>query len=45
MYWEWHAGIANIFKILRIDLVFRGNYKDIPGATQFAIKGGAGFYF
>ena len=45
MYWEWHAGIANILKIIRIDFVFRGNYKDIPGATQFAIKGGAGFYF
>jgi len=45
MYWEWHAGIANILKIIRIDFVFRGNYKDIPGATKFAIKGGAGFYF
>jgi len=45
MYWEWHVGVANILKILRIDFVFRGNYKDIPGATKFAIKGGAGFYF
>jgi hypothetical protein len=45
IYWEWHAGIANILKVIRIDFVFRGNYKDIPGATKFAIKGGAGFYF
>jgi len=45
MYWEWHAGIANILKVIRIDFVFRGNYKDIPGASQFTIKGGAGFYF
>ncbi|MCF6212780.1 MAG: DUF5686 and carboxypeptidase regulatory-like domain-containing protein [Flavobacteriaceae bacterium] len=45
IYWEWHVGVANILKILRIDFVFRGNYKDIPGASQFTIKGGAGFYF
>ena len=45
MYWEWHVGVANILKIFRIDFVYRGNYKDMPGATKYAIKGGAGFYF
>lgn len=44
-YYEYHVGIDNIFKLLRIDFVFRGNYKDLPGATNFAIKGGVGFYF
>ena len=44
-YYEYHIGVDNIFKILRIDFVFRGNYLDLPGATKFAIKGGLGFYF
>ncbi|MDY7396285.1 DUF5686 family protein [Aureibaculum sp. 2210JD6-5] len=44
-YYEYFVGIDNIFKFIRIDFVFRGNYMDIPGATKFAIKGGFGFYF
>ncbi len=44
-YYEYHAGVGNIFKLIRIDLVYRGNYKDIPGATKFGIKGGINFYF
>jgi hypothetical protein len=44
-YYEYHVGIDNIFKLLRIDFVFRGNYRDMPGATKFGIKGGVGFYF
>lgn len=45
LYWEYHVGVGNIFKLIRIDLVYRGNYKDIPGVTKFAVKGGLGFYF
>ncbi len=45
LYWEYHAGIDNIFKLLRIDFVFRGSHRDLPGATNFAIKGGINFYF
>ena len=45
VYWEYHAGVDNIFKFLRIDAVFRGSYRDLPGATNFAIKGGINFYF
>ncbi len=44
-YYEYHIGVGNIFKLLRIDFVFRGNYLDLPGATKFAIKGGVGFHF
>jgi len=44
-YYEYHIGVDNIFKLLRIDFVFRGNYLDMPGATKFGIKGGVGFYF
>ncbi len=45
VYWEYHFGIGNIFKIFRIDFEYRGSYRDVPGATNFAVKGGFGFYF
>ncbi len=45
LYWEYHVGIGNIFKLLRIDLEYRGSYRDVPNATKFAVKGGLGFYF
>ncbi len=44
-YWEYSAGIGNIFKVFRIDFGWRGNYKDLPGANNFTIKGEFGFYF
>ncbi|QCX37510.1 carboxypeptidase-like regulatory domain-containing protein [Aureibaculum algae] len=44
-YYEYFVGVDNIFKFIRIDFVFRGNYLDMPGATKFAVKGGFGFYF
>ncbi len=45
LYWEYHVGIGNIFKLIRIDLSYRGSYRDVPNVTKFAIKGGFGFYF
>lgn len=45
LYWEYHFGIGNIFKLFRIDFEYRGNYRDVPNTTNFAIKGGIGFYF
>ncbi|MCF6223617.1 MAG: DUF5686 and carboxypeptidase regulatory-like domain-containing protein [Flavobacteriaceae bacterium] len=45
LYWEYHFGIGNIFKLFRIDFEYRGSYRDVPNATNFAIKGGFGFYF
>jgi len=45
VYWEYHAGVANIFKIFRVDFVYRGSYRDLPDATNFAVKGGFEFYF
>ena len=44
-YYEYYVGVDNIFKLLRINFIFRGNYLDIPGATKFGIKGGVNFYF
>lgn len=45
LYWEYHFGIGNIFKFIRIDFEYRGSYRDVPNATKFAVKGGFGFYF
>lgn len=45
LYWEYHVGVDNIFKLLRIDFIFRGSHRDLPEATKFAVKGGINFYF
>lgn len=45
IYWEYHAGIGNIFKVFRIDFAWRGSYLDLPGANRFAVKGVFGFHF
>ncbi len=44
-YWEYSAGIGNIFKVFRIDFSWRGSYLYMPEATRFAVKGSFGFYF
>ncbi|WP_127141195.1 DUF5686 family protein [Flagellimonas marinaquae] len=45
IYWEYSFGVGNIFKILRIDFNFRGNYLDNPDARAFGITGTFGFSF
>lgn len=45
IYYEYSFGIGNIFKILRIDFNFRGNYLDSPDARPFGITGTFGFNF
>ncbi|WP_033961212.1 DUF5686 and carboxypeptidase-like regulatory domain-containing protein [Psychroserpens jangbogonensis] len=45
IYYEYSFGVANIFKILRIDFNFRGNYFDNTDARRFGITGSFGFYF
>ena len=44
-YWEYHAGVGNIFKCLRIDFAWRTSYLELPEAKKFTIKGSFGFYF
>ncbi|MFK5958011.1 MAG: DUF5686 family protein [Lutibacter sp.] len=44
-YYEYSVGVGNIFKVFRIDFSWRGNYKNTPGANNFAIKGAFGFHF
>jgi hypothetical protein len=43
-FWEYNAGIGNIFKVFRIECSWRGTYIT-PQTTNFAIKGSFGFYF
>lgn len=45
IYWEYSAGVGNIFKILRIDVSFRGGYNYLPDARSIAITGSFGFSF
>lgn len=44
-YWSYSLGVDNIFRVLRLDFHFRGNYKDLPDARTFGITGGFGFSF
>ena len=44
-YWEYSAGIGNIFKVFRIDCAWRANYRDLLGSSNFTVKGSFGFYF
>lgn len=44
-YWEYSAGIGNIFKVFRLDFGWRANYRDVPDSSNFTVKGSFGFYF
>ncbi|MGV9003424.1 DUF5686 family protein [Flavobacterium sp.] len=44
-YWEYSAGVGNIFKVFRIDCAWRANYRNLPDTNNFTIKGSFGFYF
>ncbi len=43
-YWEYNAGIGNIFKVFKIEFSWRGSYIS-PDTNNFGIKGSFGFYF
>lgn len=44
-YWEYSAGVGNIFKVLRIDFSWRGNYFHLPDANRFTVKAAIGIHF
>ncbi len=44
-YYEYSVGIGNIFKILKVEAHFRGNYFENPDARPFAITADFGFHF
>ena len=44
-YWEYNAGVGNIFKVFRLDFSWRGNYRNLPETSNFTVKGSFGFYF
>ena len=45
IYYEYSVGVGNIFRILRVDFNFRGNYLDSPNARPFSVTGTFGFSF
>jgi len=44
-YYEYSVGVANIFKVLRVDFNFRGNYYENTDARKFGITAGLEFNF
>jgi hypothetical protein len=45
VYWEYSAGIGNIFKVFRIDFAWRGNYLNTPDTQRFSVKDLLDFIF
>ncbi len=45
IYYEYFVGIGNIFKCLRIDVTWRGNYLEHPNARKVGVKAVFGFHF
>jgi hypothetical protein len=43
-FWEYNAGIGNIFKVFKIECSWRATYRT-EDTTNFAVKGTFGFYF
>src|SRR5690554_1762615 len=44
-YWEYHVGVGNIFKVMRIDFSWRSNYRNLPDTNNWGVKIEFGFYF
>lgn len=44
-YWQYSLGVGNIFKVLRVDAHFRGNYFNTPDSRDFGITATLGFHF
>lgn len=44
-YWEYSAGVGNIFKVVRLDFAWRANYKNLPDANNFTVKVAFGISF
>ncbi|MCX7546689.1 DUF5686 family protein [Xanthomarina sp. F1114] len=45
IYYEYSVGVGNIFKLMRVDFNFRGNYLDNPQARDFGVSINFGFRF
>ncbi|MHC5361398.1 DUF5686 and carboxypeptidase-like regulatory domain-containing protein [Myroides sp. LJL110] len=44
-YYEYYVAVGNIFKIIRIDLSWKGNYRHVPASRNFAVKASFALYF
>ncbi|MEG1022765.1 MAG: hypothetical protein RSE50_14805, partial [Myroides sp.] len=45
VYYEYFVGVGNIFKCLRIDVTWRGNYLENPDVRKMGVKAVFGFHF
>ncbi len=45
IYYEYGFGIGNIFKFIRVDFNWRGNYLELPDAKKFRVTIALGFHF
>lgn len=45
IYYEYFVGVGNIFKFLRVDVTWRGNYLENPDAKKMGVKAVFGFHF
>ena len=45
IYYEYFVGVGNLFKCLRIDVTWRGNYMEHPDARKMGVKAVFGFHF
>ncbi len=44
-YIEYHVGVGNIFKVMKVDFSWRGSYFGLPNARRFGVNIGFGFHF
>lgn len=44
-YWEYNLGVENILKVMRVEFIWRGSYRDAPNTHNFGIKVGFGIFF
>lgn len=44
-YWECNLGVENILKVMRVEFIWRGSYRDAPNTHNFGIKVGFGIFF
>ncbi|MGB0837736.1 MAG: DUF5686 family protein [Flavobacteriaceae bacterium] len=45
VYYEYFVGIDNIFKMFRVDFMWRGNYKNVPSGRDFGVQFEVDFHF
>ena len=45
IYYEYFVGLDNIFKMFRVDFIWRGSYINTPGSNNFGVQAEVDFHF